>query len=164
MKNTMLIVASLLLSACQTMQSDDPSLLSFRVPAGSSLALNKAIEIPAGQTHAFIESGRLINESQRNQYHLGCRLDFKAFGPRTVAPEVFSIRRTEHREGWESRPNFYFYATEIYLDSAIGTDVINMECDTWAVPPSSNFSYAEMQQTLGDYLSFQYNLPQTPRQ
>ena len=164
MKYPTLLLAYLALSACQSMQSDDPSLLSFSVPAGSTLSLNESIDIPAGQTHVFIQSGQLITESKRNLYHLGCRLNFKAFGPRTVEPEAFNIRRTEDREGWESRPNFYFYATEIYLDSAVGTDVIKVECDIWATPPSTNFSYAEIQQTLGDYFTFKYNFPVTPKQ
>jgi hypothetical protein len=159
-----LLLVSLALSACQTTQSDDPSSLSFRVPAGSTRALNKVIEIPDGLTHAFIQSGQLITESKRDQYDLGCRLNFKEFGPRTIAPEVFNIRRTEDREGWESRPNFYFYATEVFLDSDKNTDVIKLECDIWAMPPSTNFSYADIQRTLGDYLTFKFKSPYTPEQ
>lgn len=134
-------------------------MLSFRVPGGSTLSLNEPIEIPAGRTHAFIQSGQLTTESARNQYYLGCRLNFREFGPRTIEPEVFTIRRDEHSEGWESRPNFYFYRSEIFLDSEKGTDVIKLECDRWAVPPSSNFSFADMQQTLGDYLTFNFDFP-----
>ena len=145
------------------MKSDDPSQLSFRVPGGSTLSLNRTVEIPAGKTHVFIQSGQLTTESERNQYHLGCRLNFREFGPRTIEPEVFAIRRTEHGEGWESRPNFYFYRSEIFLDSEKGTDVIKLECDRWAVPPSFNFSFADMQQTLGDYLTFNFNFPDNPQ-
>ena len=152
------------LTACQTTHSDDPSSLSFRVPADSTLALNKAIEIPAGQTHVMMQAGQLTTESKRNQYEVACSLSFREFGPRTVSPEVFNIRRTEHREGWESRPNFYFYASEIFLDSKIGTDVIKLECDTWAMPPSTNFTFAEMQQALGDYLTFKFNSPTPAKQ
>ena len=163
-KYAFLLLASLAATACQSMQSDDPSSLSFRVPTGSTLALNKTIEIPSGQTHVMMQAGRLTTESQRNQYDVACRLNFREFGPRTVAPEVFNIRRTEHREGWESRPNFYFYSSEIFLDSEKGTDVIKMECDTWAIPPSFNFTFADMQQALGDYLTFQFNMPASPEQ
>ena len=159
MKYSLPILLSLVLSACVFMQSDDPALLSFRVPGGSELALKKAIDIPAGKTHALIQSGQVATESDRNQYHLSCRLNFREFGPRTITPEVFTIRRTEHREGWESRPNIYFYTSEIFLDSAKGTDIISMECGRWAVPPSFNFSFADMQQTLGDYVTFQFNFP-----
>ena len=160
MKYAALLLASLALLACQSMQSDDPALLSFRVPSGSTLSLNKVIEIPAGQTHIVIQSGQLSSESGRNQYHLSCRLDLREFGPRVIEPEVFTIRRDEHSEGWESRPNFYFYRSEIFLDSKKGTDIIKLVCNRWAVPPSSNFSFADMQQTLGDYLTFGFNFPQ----
>lgn len=159
MRNTALLLSALMLPACQYMQSDDPSLLSFRVPEGSTLALNKEVNIPAGQTHVMFQSGRVTTASDRNLYHVSCRLNFRKFGPRTIQPEVFNIRRTEEREGWESRPNFYFYTTEIYLDTKKGTDILKMECSTWAMPPSFNFSYADIQQTLGDYFSF--NFPQT---
>ena len=163
MKYPAVFLTSLMLSACQSMQSDDPSSLSFRVPAGSTLALNKAIEIPAGQTHALIQAGRLTPESGRNMYDVGCRLNFRNFGPRTIEPEVFNIRRTAHREGWESRPNFYFYSSEIFLDSERGTDVISLECSNWTVPPSFNFSFADMQQALGDYLTFDFRIPESGR-
>lgn len=159
-KRVTLLLASLALAACQTTQSDDPASLSFRVPSGSSLVLNKAIEIPEGQTHVMMQAGQLITESRRNQYNVACRLNFREFGPRTIEPEVFNIRRTEHSEGWESRPNFYFYASEIFLDSKTGTDVIKLECDTWAMPPSLNFSFADMQEALGDYLAFKYSSPE----
>ena len=161
-KHVTLLLVSLALSSCQSTQSEDPSRLSFRVPAGSTLALNKAIDIPAGQTHIMVQAGQLTNESRRNQYEVACRLNFREFGQRPIAPEVFNIRRTEHREGWESHPNIYFYASEIYLDSAIGTDVIKLECDTWAMPPSFNFSFADMQDALGDYLTFKFSSPETP--
>ena len=159
MKHTILVLTAVALSACQISQSDDPSLLSFRVPAGSTLGLNKDIDIPAGQTHVRIQSGQLTTESQRNQYDLSCRLNFRNFGPRTIAPETFNIRRTEHREGWVSMPNIYFYSTEIFLDSVNGTDVIKMECDMWAIAPSFNFSFADIEDTLGDYLAFAFNTP-----
>ena len=164
MKIPILLLASLILSACQSMHSNDPSQLSFRVPAGSTLSLNKAVEIPAGKTHVYVQSGRVGAESDGNLYDLGCRLNFKAFGPRTVNPEVFNIVRTADREGWESRPNIYFYSTEVFLASEKNTDVISMLCRTWAVPPSFNFSYADMEQTLGNYFTFAFNFPAPAKQ
>ena len=153
------LLVPLMLSACQSMHSTDPSQLSFRVPAGSTLSLNKAVDIPAGKTHVFFQSGRVGAQSDGNLYELGCRLNFREFGPRTVKPEVFNILRTADREGWESRPNIYFYSTEIFLESKEDTDIISMLCRTWAVPPSFNFSYADIQQTLGDYFTFAFNFP-----
>lgn len=159
MKLAALLLVSLSLFACQSMQSTDPSSLSFVIPPGSTLTLNKSLEITEGNTHAQIQDGKLTTEKQRNQYALGCRINFREFGPRTVAPEVFNIRRTEHNEGWVSRPNIYSYTTEIYLDSAKGTDIIKLVCGNWATWPSTNFSIADIEKTLGDYFSFSYKQP-----
>ena len=79
MKHATPLLAVLMVSACQFMQSDDPSLLSFRAPAGSTLALNKTVAIPAGSTHIMIQAGRLPTESKRNQYDVACRLNFREF-------------------------------------------------------------------------------------
>jgi hypothetical protein len=162
MKQAALLLVSLSLFACQSMQSSDTSSFSFSIPPGSTLSLNKSLEITGGNTHALIQDGKLTTENQRNQYTLGCRIDFREFGPRTVAPEVFNIRRTEHNEGWVSRPNIYFYTTEIYLDSDKGTDIIKLVCGNWATWPSTNFSIADIEQTLGDYLSFSFKQPALP--
>ena len=160
MVHAVFILTPLLLSACQSMQSDDPSLLSFKIPPGSTLALNKNIEITEGNTHAQFQHGKLTTEKRRSQYDLGCRLDFREFGPRTVTPEIFNIERTEHNEGWISRPNIYFYSTEIYLSSDNDTDIIKLVCGNWATWPATNFSIADITHTLGDYFSFFFNPPE----
>ena len=158
MRFASLLLVSLILSACQTTPSSDPASLSFRVPPGSTLSLNKNIDIPDGKTHVVIQNGKLTAQNKKNDYVVACRLNFKDFGPRTITPEAFNILRTEDDEGWVSRPNIYYYSTEIYLGSNKGTDVIKLTCGNWAMPPSTTFSYAEIAQTLGDYLSFSYKL------
>lgn len=164
MKQATLLLLSLFLYACQSMQSSDPSSLSFSIPPGSTLSLKKNLAITEGNTHAQLQNGKLTTENQRNQYTLACRIEFREFGPRTITPETFDIRRTENNEGWVSRPNIYFYTTEIYLDSDKGTDIIKMVCGNWATYPSNNFSIADIKQTLGDYFSFSFNLPEAVKQ
>lgn len=151
------LLLPILLSACQSIPSDNPKSLSFRVPPGSTLSLNKNLDIAEGNTHVMIQSGKLTTEKQRNNYVLACRINFRDFGPRTIEPEIFNILRTEDDEGWVSRPNIYFYSTEIYLGSEKGTDIIKITCSTWAMPPSVNFSYAEIEQALGGYFTFSFN-------
>ena len=158
------LLLPILLSACQSIPSDNPKSLSFRVPPGSTLSLNKNLDIAEGNTHVMIQSGKLTTEKQRNNYVLACRINFRDFGPRTIEPEIFNILRTEDDEGWVSRPNIYFYSTEIYLGSEKGTDIIKITCSTWAMPPSVNFSYAEIEQALGDYFTFSFNFQDTPKQ
>ena len=163
MRLATLLLLSLLLAACQSIPSKNPESLSFRVPPGSTLSLNKNLDIAEGNTHVMLQSGKLTTENKRNNYVVACRVNFKDFGPRTVEPEVFNILRTEDGEGWVSRPNIYSYTTEIYLGSDKGTDIIKIVCNTWAMPPSVNFSYAEIQQALGDYFTFSFNFPESSK-
>ena len=163
MKRLTLLLVTLILTACQSTPSNDPSSLRFAVPGGSTLNLNKSINIPAGLTHVVVQKGKLTTENKRDHYSIACSLNFREFGPRTIKPEAFNILRTEEDEGWVSRPNIYFYTTEIYLGSEKGTDVIKMVCGTWAMPPSVNFSYSELEQTFGDYFSFSFNFPDSPK-
>jgi hypothetical protein len=55
-------VATLLISACQTTQSTDPLLLTFKIPDGSTLSLNKDIEVPEYKTHAALQAGKLTTD------------------------------------------------------------------------------------------------------
>jgi len=59
-------VVAFLLVACQSTQSGDPSSLEYDIPKGSLLTLNRMLEIPAGETHALIQEGRLIKKKDRD--------------------------------------------------------------------------------------------------
>ena len=78
------LILLLLLSSCQSMQSDDPSSLSFKIPDGSTLSLNNDMDIADGKTHALLQAGKVTSERDRDDYKLNCRFDVKKFGPRTI--------------------------------------------------------------------------------
>jgi hypothetical protein len=65
MKTICLPLAALLISACTTTQTTDPSSLSFKTPKGSTLSLNKNLEIPDGKTHAALQAGELTTDRKR---------------------------------------------------------------------------------------------------
>lgn len=153
-----ILAATLLLASCQTLQSDDPSSLSFRMPPGSTLSLDKALDIPAGHTHALLQDGRQITTAERNEYRINCRFDVRSFGPRTIEPEVFRIRRTEDGQRRISDAGIWLFFSEIHLDSDKGTDVIMLRCQTWGSGMDRNFTVTEMGPTLGDY--FRFTFPQ----
>ena len=151
---------ALLLSSCQTSQSSDPSLLSFRIPDNSTLSLNMNLEIPDGKTHATIQNGKPVTDKKKDDYMLNCRFDVKEFGPRTVKPEVFKIRRSESGQDWISQAaGILRYYTDVYLDSDKGTDVIKLTCQEQGYRTDGTFSFADMETALGDYFSF--NFPAT---
>jgi hypothetical protein len=147
----------LLLSSCQTTQSTDPSQLTFKIPSGSTLTLNKDLEVPAGKTHAALQFGKVTTDKERNDYKLNCRFDVKDFGPRTINPEVFKIRRTEDGQEWISEnAGILRYYTDVFLDSDKGTDVIKLTCQEQGGKTDRTFAISEMGSALGDYFTFTF--------
>jgi len=138
------------------MHSSNPSSLFFTIPEGSTLTLNKPLDISKAYTHALIQNGQAIDESNKNDYEINCRLDMKAFGPRTIKPETFRITRTEDGTNWISQPSILRFYTEVHLLSNNNTDVIKLECQQYGDQIDRNFTVSEMQAALGDYFSFQF--------
>ena len=152
-------VAMLLLASCASMHSDDPSSMRFRMPEGSTLTLNKDLAISEGHTHALLQNGKVITTAERNDYHINCRFDLRSFGPRTIKPEVFSIRRTEDGQQRVSDAGIFRFYSDIYLDSDKGTDVIKLACQVWGFGTERNFTVTEMEPVLGDYFTFSFPQP-----
>lgn len=146
----------LLLNSCQSMQSTDPTSLSFSIPDGSTLSLNKDLEIPDDKTHALLQAGKLTTGKNRDKYKLNCRFDVKTFGPRTIRPEVFKIRRTEDGQEKVSDAGIVRFYSDVYLDSDKGTDVIKLTCQEWGGKIDRNFTVSEMEAALGDYFTFTF--------
>jgi len=156
MRLEILFVAVFTLCSCQSLQSDDPSSIFFSIPEGSTLTLNKSLAIADGETHALIQAGKVTTTSAVNKYDVNCRFELKKFGPRTIEPQAFKIRRIEDGQEWVSQPIIRRFYTEIFLDSENGTDVIKLSCEDWGDGTDKNFSVAEMQHSLGDYFTFQF--------
>jgi len=156
MKKTVLLFIAVTLSACSAMQSNDPDSMYFEIPEGSTLSLNKKLTIPANDTHAVIQQGKEIKDKDKNEYAINCRVDVKKFGVRTLEPEDFKITRTEDGQNWISYPSILRFYTEVYLRSDKGTDIIKMVCQEYGDQKDRNFTVAEMQQALGNILTFKF--------
>jgi|GEM_PF-1875611 len=146
----------LLASSCQTSQSRDPSSGAFRIPEGSTLTLNRELDIPAGHTHVLLQSGRPTASKDSNLYKISCRFDTRSFGPKTLDPEVFRIRRTEDGQREASKGGIWAYYSEIYLESDKGTDVVMLRCQVWGYNIQGHFSVSDMKAALGDYFTFTF--------
>jgi len=155
MINKLLISCStLLLTACASMYSNNPDSLGFSIPKGSTMSLNKKLTIPHSDTHAVIQDGETTTDHSKNDYAINCRINFKDFGPRTIKPEKFNVTRTEDGTTWVSQPSILRFYTEVYLSSNNDTDIIKMVCQEYGGPSDRNFTVAEMQSALGDYITF----------
>ena len=156
MKRYQLLLTAVTISACSTMHSSDPDSLYFEIPAGSTLSLNKKLTIPDNDTHAVIQQGKEIKDNDKNEYAINCRVDVKEFGVSTLEPENFTITRTEDGQNWISYPSIMRFYTEVYLSSNKGTDIIKMVCQEYGSQTDRNFTVSEMQQALGDILTFKF--------
>jgi hypothetical protein len=157
MNNKLLLLAIFLLSSCQTTQSTDPSSLSFKIPKGSTLTLNENLDIPDNKTHAVLQYGKITTDRKKDDYKLNCRFDVKEFGPHTIKPEVFRIRRDESGQEWISQAaGLVRYYTDVFLDSSKGTDVIKLTCQEQGYGMDRTFSVSEMETALGDYFTFNF--------
>jgi len=151
-----ILCSTLLLSACASMHSNNPDSLGFSIPKGSTMLLNRKLTIPATDTHAVIQGGKSITDNSKNDYAINCRIDFEKFGPRTIEPEGFLVTRTEDGTNWVSQPSILRFYTEVYLSSNKGTDIIKMVCQEYGGSSDRNFTVAEMQSALGDYITFTF--------
>jgi len=156
MNKLILLTTLLFLSACAAMQSDDPDSLFFSIPEGSTLSLNKKLDIPHNETHAVIQNGKETTDNKRHDYDVNCRLNLKKFGPRTIEPETFKVTRTEDGQNWISQPSILRFYTEIYLTSEKGTDVIKMVCQEYGDQNDYHFTVEDVEIALGDYFSFTF--------
>ncbi len=156
MKKIILLCIAGSLSACSAMRSNDPNSMYFDIPDGSTLSLNKELTIPANETHAVVQQGKEVKDRDKNEYAINCRVDVKEFGVRSLEPEDFKITRTEDGTNWISYPSIMRFYTEVYLSSDKGTDIIKMVCQEYGDQTDRNFTVAEMQQALGDILTFKY--------
>jgi len=138
------------------MQSTDPSLLSFKIPDGSTASLNKDLDIADGKTHALLQEGKLISLKDREDYKLNCRFEVKTFGPRTIKPEVFKIQRTEDGRNMVSEGGILRFYSDVYLKSDQGTDVIKLTCQQLGYTMDRTFTVAEMETALDDYFTFSF--------
>jgi len=138
------------------MHSNDPNSLFFSIPAGSTLSLGKELSISSTETHGTIQAGKQIADDDRQFYDISCRLDFEKFGPRTIEPEKFTVTRTEDGQNWISQPSILRFYTEVYLKSNKDTDIIKMVCQFYGDTIDRNFTVAEMQEALGDFVTIEY--------
>ena len=156
MKTPSVITVCLLVTACQSLHSNEPSSLAFDIPDGSTLSLNKNLTVDKGNTHTVIQAGKIITEINKNRYDVSCRFEMKAFGPRTVNPDTFEISRTEDGQEQASGHNIINYYTEVYLHSDHNSDIIKLLCSVWADRLDGSFPVSEMQKALGNYFSFSF--------
>ena len=87
----------LVLLGCRTVPVDPESSHHYTIPTGSRLALNHALEVPAGHWSLFFQDGEAKIKSI-DEYRPYCRLNLSSARPEpwTVEPDTFTIIRVDN--------------------------------------------------------------------
>ncbi len=145
----------LALAGCNTAETRNVNSPFYKVPAGSSIVLNKELTIPAGQAHINLQDG--IATTGAGNYNVSCTFSVRNLGPSTIKPETFTIKETSTGEEWVSQPNIMRFYREFRLTSATQPDVMHFVCQDWDGPMMGRpISVPEMEKAVGEYVSFRF--------
>jgi hypothetical protein len=155
MKALFMMVTGLLLAGCQSMASDDPGSIWFRMPPGTELVLNHALTIPAQRAHIMLQHGKVT--STASEFDVACRFEIKDLGPRTIQPESFHITGFSGQEEWVNHPHTRRYYKTIRLQSSRQAGIMPMVCEYYDYPIRGRpVTLSQIQEALGDYFSFRF--------
>lgn len=148
------IVASLL-AGCQS-PGGGPS--PYRIPSGSTLTLNHALDIPTEKAHVSFQHGNLVGGVDNTS--VSCRFEVKDLGPHTVEADTFTVTRAENPQEWISRPNTMQFSKVLYLESEKQSGVIALDCHYWDGPLwGRNITIAEVREATGNYFTLELAAP-----
>jgi hypothetical protein len=103
-----------LLSACQTMgeREDSPH---YAVPVGSTLVLNRPVEIPPYQAGVYLQAGQVAPGVNRYAPH--CRFELTTVAERAqrVEPDRFLVRRVSRPWGQTRAPTEPVHVAGVHI-------------------------------------------------
>ena len=146
----------LALAGCNTAQTRDVNSPYYKIPPGSAIVLNKDLDIPAGEAHIDLQAG--APAAAVGNYKVSCSFRVRHLGPATIKADSFTIRETSTGQEWVSRPDIMSFYREFRLESARQPEVMKFVCQDWDGPITGRpVSVPEMQEAVGDYVSFRFS-------
>ena len=150
-----LSVMILVLAGCNTAQTRDVNSPYYKVPIGSTIILNKDLEIPAGQAHINLQDG--IAATAVGNYDVSCTFNVRNLGPSTIKADTFTIRESGPGQEWVSRPDIMRFYREFRFTADTQPDVMNFVCQDWDGPITGRpISVPEMEKAVGSYVTFRF--------
>ena len=167
----LVLTSALLLVACESQVIIDVNSQFYSVPLGSEFVLNRDISIPADNTSAYLQYGKLVASRDVDFYKPHCKFELYTISTkaRVVKPDTFVvIKIVDQREdvsvaapryaglgfSYGDGPLHLTYSTAMYLESNIQPDVFRLDCKRWDDPAIGEYlSINEMRDALGDYFT-----------
>ena len=155
LKRCCFAVCVTLLAGCQTVGTNNPATIFFKIPSGSKLILNKELAIPAGEAHILLQHGEAT--SGASEYYINCRFEVRDLGPRVIQPDTFLITRDSSQREWVDQPSIMRFYKVFHLKSERQPDIMPMICQYWAYPLIGRpVTIQEIQEALGSYFTFEF--------
>jgi hypothetical protein len=89
----LLVPGVLILFGCQQAPVYDETSPYSRIPVGSRIVLQEALEVPKGHTRVFLQHGKTLAKHQLNQYYPHCNFEVRAVsdGSTRIKPDTFFV-------------------------------------------------------------------------
>jgi hypothetical protein len=150
-----LVLFALFLAGCQTTATTDVNSVWFKIRPGSTLALTRPVEIPAGEAHIDLQNGQLSGAV--DEYTVNCSFEIENLGPHTVAPDTFQITDASDSQEWISQPDIMRFYKELRLRSERQPEVLKLVCQDWDGPlMGRSVTVGEIQKAVGPYFTFHF--------
>lgn len=161
MQRIALTIMILALAGCNTAQTRDINSPYYKVPPGSSIVLDRDLEIPAGLAHIDLQDG--TPSTAVGNYNVSCTFSIRHLGPATIKADTFRIRDTSIGQEWVSRPDIMRFYREFRLTSETQPDVTHFVCQDWDGPLMGKpVSVPEMEKAVGGYVTFRFAASPAP--
>lgn len=112
-KSGLLVVAALLLAACQQAPLRDEASHRSRVGVGSTFVLHESLIVPAGHARVFFQDGKVVAKAQLDRYRPHCNIEVRTVsdGSSRIEPDTFLVTGVEeYEEEIVARPQHLRYA------------------------------------------------------
>jgi hypothetical protein len=153
MKPLYLLAIGLALAGCQSMATDDRNSIWFKMPAGSTLVLNRELTIPAQRAHIMLQHGQVV--SAASEFEVACRFEVRDLGPRVIQPETFQITGYSSQQEWINYPHTKRFYKTIRLQSEHQPGIRPMVCEYFDWPLTGRpVTLVQIEEALGEYFSF----------
>ena len=169
------LLAVLVLGACDYSHVKDETSQFYAIPVGSSLVLNTEVTIPPDQVSVLLQDGAILKPGGVDLYRPNCKFELYSISAdaRIVRPDRFLItrvydeneftglQRTYHaglRMMANDAPQTITYATVMHLQSELQADVYRMTCKHWeSVVEDRYLTVSEMRRAMGEVFTLLIN-------
>jgi hypothetical protein len=155
LKALYVMTLGVLLGACQSVATNDPGSVWFRIPPGAELVLHRPLSIPAQRAHVMLQRGTAAGAA--SEFEVACRFEVRDLGPRLIQPDTFLITGYGSQREWENYPHTMRYYKSFRLKSRHQSGIMPMVCEYYDWPLWGRpVTQAQIEEALGDYFSFRF--------